>query len=401
MTVATTAAIGAKADRFDRFRLIGWWDQEKLSRARVLVVGAGALGNEIVKNLALLGVGNVVIADMDRVEHSNLSRSVLYRESDEGCSKAAVAARAAKEIYPQMNVHAFDGNVVYDLGVGVFRWADIVLGGLDNREARLAVNRACFKVGRPWVDAAIEQIQGTVRLFSPASVCYECTMSAADWQLLRNRRSCNLLTRTEMVEGKTPTTPTVSSVIAGVQCQEAVKHLHGLQTIAGRGWVFDGLATDAYQVEYQRKPDCYSHDPLERVVELDARAGSVTVAELLRTARDLLGGDAYLEFARDVLSELSCPKCGRRERVFASLGKVPAGAAWCPDCGDVRREVHTFHRVSGHEDFLDRTAAGIGLPPMDVVFARSPAGRAIGLEFSGDGPDVLGPAFGGGALEWT
>src|SRR5918997_3433412 len=96
-------------DRFDRFRLIGWWDQQRLANARVLVVGAGALGNEIIKNLALLGVGNVLIADMDRVENSNLSRSALYRAADNGKPKAQTAARAAREIFPDLNVQAFDG----------------------------------------------------------------------------------------------------------------------------------------------------------------------------------------------------------------------------------------------------------------------------------------------------
>ena len=65
-----------QSDRFDRFRLISWWDQQRLAAAKVLVIGAGALGNEIVKNLALLGIGRVLIADMDNIEGSNLSRSV-------------------------------------------------------------------------------------------------------------------------------------------------------------------------------------------------------------------------------------------------------------------------------------------------------------------------------------
>src|SRR5579864_9017939 len=120
----------AAEDRFHRFRLIEWWDQEKLSRAKVLVIGAGALGNEIVKNLALLGVGNILVADLDRVENSNLSRSILYRAKDNGSYKSEAAARAAKDIYPDIKVQPFVGNVVYDLGLGVFHWADVVLGGL-------------------------------------------------------------------------------------------------------------------------------------------------------------------------------------------------------------------------------------------------------------------------------
>src|ERR1700749_4693210 len=91
--ITAAEASGASEDRFDRFRLISWWDQARLSRAKVLVVGAGALGNEIVKNLALLGVGNLFIAELDRIENSNLPRSILYRESDNGSYKAQAAAR--------------------------------------------------------------------------------------------------------------------------------------------------------------------------------------------------------------------------------------------------------------------------------------------------------------------
>src|SRR4051812_5987541 len=271
--------------RFDRFKLIGWWDQPRLSRARVLVIGAGALGNEIIKNLALLGIGNLLVADKDRIENSNLSRSVLYRESDTGELKATVAARSAKEIYPQINVAYFNGDIVHDLGLGVFRWADVVIGGLDNREARLAINRSCWKVNRPWIDGAIEQIQGVARVFIPDGPCYECTMSQRDWQLLQMRRSCNLLTREEMERGKTPTTPTISSIIAGVQCQEAVKLIHGMDTIGGRGWVFQGLSTDSYQTEYQRKATCYSHDTLDEIVSLDTSVETMTARDLLTKAQ--------------------------------------------------------------------------------------------------------------------
>src|SRR5688572_30390982 len=247
---------------------------------------------------------------MDRIENSNLSRSALYRASDNGKLKADVATRASKELYPDANVHAFNGNVVYDLGMGVFRWADVIIGGLDNREARLAINRACFRLNKPWIDGAIEQINGTARVFVPDGPCYECTMSETDWKLLQHRRSCNLLSRPEMEGGKTPTTPTVSSIIAGVQTQEAVKLLHGLDVIAGRGWVFNGHTSESYHIEYQRKETCYSHDLLDEVVALPARADKMTAAGLLAEARQRLGPAAELEFGRDVLEKLVCPKCG-------------------------------------------------------------------------------------------
>jgi len=387
-------------DRFDRFRLIAWWDQAKLSAAKVLVVGAGALGNEIIKNLALLGVGNILIADMDKVENSNLSRSVLYRESDNGRFKADVAAEAAKGIYPDIHAHAFNGNVVYDLGMGAFRWADIVIAGLDNREARLAINRHCQRVNRPWIDGAIEAIAGTARVFLPGDgPCYECTMSQTDWKLLQARRSCNLLSRSEMEFGKTPTTPTIASIIAAVQCQEAIKLLHGLPTIAGRGWVFTGVSADSYIVEYQRKEDCLSHETLSRVHILDAGVEDMPIGDLLSEAHRLLPG-SRLELCRDMLQSLHCPRCGETEELFLSLGKVRAEKAVCPNCPGVRREVNTFFQIENKPELMEKTLGQIGVPPLDIVIARK-GGEAIGFEMAADRQRVLGAlAVESEALSW-
>src|SRR4051812_26931517 len=217
-TMETGFAISAKEGRFARLEAIEWWDQSLLSRAKFLVIGAGALGNEVVKNLGLLGVGNVVIADMDRVELSNLSRSVLFRESDEGSLKADCAAKTARQIYGGMNVKAFNGNVLADLGLGYFRWADVVIGALDNREARVFVNSACARTGRAWFDGGIEVLQGMAKGFAPPrTACYECTMSRVDWDLINKRRSCSLLARRALAQRGTPTTPTTASIIGAIQ----------------------------------------------------------------------------------------------------------------------------------------------------------------------------------------
>ena len=80
-----------------------------------------------------------------------------------------VAARRAVEIYPGMRVQPFHGNVVYDLGLGVFRWADVVLGGLDNREARLAINRACWKTNRPWISRHLRSQKLQLKRLHPLS----------------------------------------------------------------------------------------------------------------------------------------------------------------------------------------------------------------------------------------
>ena len=117
-------------DRYSRLRLIPWWDQERLKNAAIMVVGAGAIGNELIKNLALLGIGRILIFDMDAIEHTNLTRSVLYRAKDVGRYKAEVAAERAMEINPDVKAKAFVSNIIDDVGLGVFRRMDVVLGGL-------------------------------------------------------------------------------------------------------------------------------------------------------------------------------------------------------------------------------------------------------------------------------
>jgi len=385
-------------DRFARFRLIQWWKQERLGRARVLVIGAGALGNEILKNLALLGVGRILVVDLDAIEYSNLSRSVLFREEDNGRPKAEVAAQAVQKIWPSARVQWLQGNVMTDVGLGVFLWADVVLAGLDNREARLFVNRSCSKVGRVWIDGAIEQLNGLARVFRPSSgPCYECTLGQVDWDILKARRSCNFLSREDMLLGRVPTTPTSASVIAGIQCQEAVKFLHGLPVLEGRAFLFNGLTHESYVVGYERKPDCFSHEPFGPLSRLGRRASQTTPAELLSIARAELGPEAVIDLGRDIVLSLECEPCRTSQPVFRQLPRVMEQEAACPSCGLVRNP-KLLHSISGQEDFLDRTLTDLGLPPFDIVIGRKGLEERFYL-FDADAPDVLGPVGNADDLE--
>lgn len=386
----TQPAPAAVEDRFSRFRLIGWWDQEKIRAARVLVIGAGALGNEILKNLALLGFSNIVVVDLDTIDATNLSRSILYRSEDIGRRKADVAAEATRSIFPEARVHPITANVVHGLGLGLFGWADIVLAGLDNREARLWINRACWKMNRPWIDGAIEGINGVARVFLPGTPpCYECTLGATDWEILNRRMSCNLLLLENDTDGKVATTPTISSIIAGLEVQEALKLLHGLPVLAGKAFVFEGLNHTSYRVEYTENADCMSHYSFADIVALPQRSPSLTLAELIeRARRDLQSPEVTIEFSRDIIHKLSCPGCGHQEEIFSAVGTVPYARGRCQSDGQMRA-VMTAHSFSGNESFGDRTLDRLGLPLFDVFSARS-ADREIAYLIAGDEKAVLG-----------
>ncbi len=383
--------------RFSRFERIDWWDQQRLADAKVLVLGAGALGNELIKNLALVGIGSVMIADLDRVENSNLSRSVLFRESDCGRAKAEVAAEYSRTIYPDQRVQSWQGNIVYDLGLGVYRWADIILGGLDNREARVAINQAAAKLGKPWIDGAIERLDGVARVFDPSTgPCYECTMSPTDWDLLAARRSCALLTRAEMEQGKVPTTPTTASIIAGMQVQEALKILHGMQALSGQGFVFEGLTHQSYLVRYTRLQDCPTHDSYQDIQSLPGKVSETRVGDFLDRVVTDLGPQAVIETNHDLLASLTCPHCQKKQRHLASLGKVSEAVAQCPHCGTARTPdlYHTIRSAAGSSTagFLDMTLGDLGIPDWDILTGRAGMEERY-YEFTGDQADCLGPLF--------
>jgi adenylyltransferase/sulfurtransferase len=364
------------ADRYARFRLIHWWDQERLHNARMMVIGAGALGNEIIKQLGLLGVGHVFIADLDTIERSNLTRSVLFRESDLGQTKAEVACRAVEDLNPEVIAQPFVGNTVYDLGAGVYSEMDLVFGALDNREARVSINQHCWNLNIPWVDGAIEVMQGVARMFLPPDgPCYECTMSELDYQLLNMRRSCALLTRADILAGKVPTTPTTASVIAGIQVQEAVKYLHrdrGLPLLDGKGFVYNGLTNDSYVVEYQRREDCLAHYTFPELCPTDF--GSDTpVGEVLDYVRRERGPEAVLDLSREVCVALRCKHCDEVQPLFRSLGQVTEEEGRCPRCEQMR-EPELMHTIEGDEPYLDKTLGQLGIPPYDIFTGR------VGLE---------------------
>lgn len=359
-------------DRYARLRLIPWWDQERLKNATIMVVGAGAIGNELIKNLTLLGIGRILVYDMDAIESTNLTRSVLYRARDVGRYKAEVAAERAKEMNPDVKAKAFIANIIDDVGLGVFRRMNVVLGGLDNREARLSINQSCYKVDRPWIDGAIEALNGFARVFIPGQgACYECTMTETDWMLINKRKSCALLTHEQMAEGKIPTTPTSSSIIAGIQVQEMLKLLHAdrnLPTLAGKGYVFNGLTHDSYVVEYQCKEDCMSHDTYEKIVEKPWSVKTIALKDVLAAIRDELGERAVLDFDRDIATRAKC-SCGECKDLFTPVHKLKGHMLTCPKCG-AQMTFDSIHSIKGEEDFLDKTPYEIGIPLLHIVGGR-------------------------------
>jgi len=377
-----------KKDRLGTFEFISWWEREKVEQAKVLVIGAGALGNEVIKNLALMGVGYIFIIDFDNIEAANLSRSVLFRETDNQRSKAEVVAARAKSINPQIHVQYLNADVTTGLGLGIIRRMDAIIGCLDNREARLAVNRFCYWMDKPWVDGAIQELLGLMRVFRPGEgACYECTLTEQALRDLSLRYSCQLLARQNVLLGKVPTTPTIASIIGGMQSQEALKLIHDMPVEPGKVVHFNGLTNDLHITAYNPREECESHWTYGEITELPARAERATLDDLLRIARADLGPDAVIELDQELVTSLVCPNCQTTEEVLRPVSEITFEAGHCPDCGELR-EAQFTHMVSGEENFLHRTLANVGVPPLHILRAHNGYDYRF-YELSADLPEAL------------
>lgn len=380
--------LSTASSRYDRHHLLEGWDQERLTQSRVLVAGVGAVGNEVAKLLALIGVGHLILVDFDRIEMSNLTRSVLFRASDVGQSKAQTAAERARDLNPDITVRAVCGNLEFDVGLGVYRACDVVIGCLDSINARLALNRICLRAGIPWINTGIEATIAEIALYGGAGsdpnantnndACFECAMSPEMWERRNQRFSCGGL-HSDLPENAVPTTATVASLAAGFAVNEALLLLRGRKNreketgLAFGQKLFLSVAPYGLQtVNLPRSGECLAHEFWGPVHTVGQRAREITPAQLLRQ-EGLTNGVVELGF--DLLTHMRCLYCGREEEILKPLEACSLALNQCPHCDMPTRQPATTAWLAIDSPFADRTLAALSIPEHQILTLKDETGR--------------------------
>ena len=228
----------------DEFGIEG---QERVSAAKVLIVGAGGLGSPAALYLAAAGVGHIMLADDDHVELSNLQRQILHGHESVGVPKAASGRRSLHAINPEIQVTA----LVQRLGDADLRRlaadVDLVLDCCDNFATRHAINRACVATRTPLVSGAAIRFSGQVSTFdlrNPEAPCYHCLFPDGD----------------DVEELRCATTGVLGPLVGMVgatQAIEALKLLAGMgEPLTGRLLCLDALTMQWQTLRYGRDPGC-------------------------------------------------------------------------------------------------------------------------------------------------
>lgn len=229
---------------------VGREGQLALSRARVLIVGAGGLAAPVAMYLAAAGVGTLGLVDHDRVELSNLQRQILYGEGQVGSLKVAAAAvslgRLNRDIEVETHCLMLSSN-----NADLIADYDIVVDCTDNFAVRYVINDACLALGKPFVYGSVYRFEGQVSLFRPGAVsleglpfpCYRCLYKEVS-AVIPNCREAGVL-------------GAVVGVIGSLQAVEVLKYLLGAgQSLCGRLLLFDALAMSFLTLKYAAAPDC-------------------------------------------------------------------------------------------------------------------------------------------------
>lgn len=386
------------------FTLLSWFKKEKVKNARVLVAGAGALGNEVVKDLALFGVGNIYVVDFDQIEISNLTRSVLFREEDayNHSYKAEIVAERAMEINPQIKVTPIVGNLFSEVGLGLYRAVDVVIGCLDSRMARYLLNRLCMRTGKTWIDGSIENLTGAVKVYTPGINCYECGLSREEFNIIMLRTGCADVVRTQTSAGRVATTPISASIIGAMQVQEAMKIIHldtednsQFKTLQGKMLRYEGMTNCMNIYKYSSwKKNCPAHERWENITEGEKLSATMSVKDIIKALKSMLGVNALEINMRNnkFIDKIVSDKPEKEYEVMIPESKLDE---YISNNTELRKlSYRTIFHKSFYENidndfpYQDLTLQQIGIPLFDIIQVSTEKGMFF-VELTGDSKQYI------------
>ncbi len=379
--------------------------RRSLERLTVLIGGVGALGNELVRLLAMLGVGRLILVDPDVVELHNGNRSVLFllagieEATASGLPKVEAAARAVRMIRPDVEVIPYRG-LIREIGRGVYEQCDIALSAFDAALPRLQMQLAARAADVPFVDGGIgglearDLLRGQVT-YLPAGdgPCFGCTVSPSERAALASMLhgtagSCVADAQRLWDAGSAPTTPMIASIIGAAQVSTALSALLPDAPNPPPGpWEtpFDLIAAPAGKA-HTRNPLCPFHETIslgEADVVTTETVDTLRVNDLIELARPHVGDEAQLCLSEALAIEATCSACGAREtEINRPTSEV---SRRCCVCGKTCRFAATDVRSRVFEDdpLAGRTLAELGLPRWDRHLVVGRNGAAV-IEVAGD-----------------
>lgn len=377
---------------FSRERLADL-DPQVLGSMVCVDIGAGAAGNNIMLNLALLGVGEARIVDLDRIDRSNYARSPGFAMVDAPveASKAQTLARACAKLNPRPGALVRYANAtIEELGLGAFKGSTVAVSAADSKEARAYAADVTRLLGVPLVEVGFRYPRAHVSIYGnrrDSAPCWRCR----EPEVTTDRVSCSLYARRAVEAGRTPATQPLAAVVGAFAAEACVRLAHGDSSLDDTFVDIDLRTFSVERMSLAAADSCpgvhlRASEPVE--LELDHRAS----VEALLTA---VGGRVtkpVLKLLGSYLVAAPCARCGARVHVglpSRAIKDAPVCAA-CPD--EKASEPSALHRVleiSPEDRLRSATLRRLGYRPGDVVTVIDEASDRVHVFRLQGGPDAL------------
>jgi adenylyltransferase/sulfurtransferase len=228
-------------DRQIRIENFGMEGQRKLKKTKVIVAGAGGLGCPAATYLAAAGVGKIIIIDKERVELSNLNRQILHWSNDIHKYKVNSVVEKLSQLNPDIKIEGLKTEITEENVYSIIKNVDIVVDGMDNFKTRFLLNKACVRLRKPFVHAAIYGLTGVLMTVLPGKgPCYQCYITTEPPEV-----------KPFPVLGATP------GVMACLEAIETIKLITGIgKPLVGNLLLFDGLQMTFKKVKIKRLKNC-------------------------------------------------------------------------------------------------------------------------------------------------
>lgn len=237
---------------------VGGKGQKKISRSRILIIGAGGLGSPAALYLAAAGVGTLGLIDHDVVDLSNLQRQVIHHTPDIGRLKVLSAQEKIQAINPDVAVVMYEKSLMAANALELIRGYDVVIDGVDNFPAKFLINDACYFAGKPLVHGGILRFEGRVTTIVPGqSACYRCVFRQPPPPgLVASCQEAGVL-------------GVLAGIIGTLQASEALKLILGIgRPLTDRLLDFDARNSSFREIAVRRNPHCALCGPSPTITAL-------------------------------------------------------------------------------------------------------------------------------------
>lgn len=362
-------------DYFNRQEMVlGPGTGEKIKNTSILVVGVGAGGNELLKNLLLMGFGRFTIVDFDFIEDSNLSRTTLFRKEDIGKSKALVAAGRLTELslHENPDIKGIHGNIIYDIGPGIFLRHDITVCCVDTLKARAYINDWCVRLKKPFFEMGFEKMNVDISFFDPSvenSPCLREIIGQGDFS--GNRNSCSGLKIQDNQLSHIPTIQVASAMAGVLVATEIIKYLQGKSSLQNKMLQYYGFLQQLSIFGIDRSPECLVHnEPLFEFTKVPV-GNHYSVEDFLQYVNAKFNDYFIFSLPERFVLNGSCEGCGKPIVFNEHFSVIYDNQRWCDGCiHDYESNfpgkwniVSELHLKMKEQDIIKKKLSELGVPP--------------------------------------